>query len=97
KYVHDIVKRHRSEPTYRPIVIVDDASLAQVAAVLARRLDTELPDVQVEEVPTRQYPADAFAAHLFGYVGEASEGQVESDGLQSRASGGHAAAGRLDH
>ena len=56
KYVHDIVKRHRSEPTYRPIVIVDDASLAQVAAVLARRLDTELPDVQVDEVPTRKYP-----------------------------------------
>ena len=23
----------------------------------------------VEEVPTRQYPADALAAHLFGYVG----------------------------
>ena len=90
KYVHDIVKRHRSEPTYRPIVIVDDASLAQVAAVLARRLDTELPDVQVEEVPTRQYPADSFAAHLFGYVGEASEGQVESDGLQSGAIVGQA-------
>src|SRR5436190_5512714 len=90
KYVHDIVKRHRSEPTYRPIVIVDDASLAQVAAVLARRLDTELPDVQVEEVPTRKYPADSFAAHLFGYVGEASEGQVESDGLQSGAIVGQA-------
>jgi len=90
KYVHDIVKRHRSEPTYRPIVIVDDASLAQVAAVLARRLDTELPDVQVEEVPTRQYPADSFAAHLFGYVGEASEGQIESDGLQSGAIVGQA-------
>jgi penicillin-binding protein 2 len=90
KFVHDIVKRHRSEPTYRPIVIVDDASLAQVAAVLARRLDTELPDVQVEEVPTRKYPADSFAAHLFGYVGEASEGQVESDGLQSGAIVGQA-------
>ena len=71
-------------------MIVDDASLAQVAAVLARRLDTELPDVQVEEVPTRQYPADAFAAHLFGYVGEASEGQVESEGLSSGAIVGQA-------
>lgn len=90
KYVHDIVNRHRREPTYRPIVIVDDASLAQVAAVLARRLDTELPDVQVQKVPTRQYPADSFAAHLFGYVGEASEGQVESDGLESGAIVGQA-------
>src|SRR5919109_2912996 len=56
KYVADIVNRHRREPTYRPIVIVDDASLAQVAAVLARK--AEMPDVQVDEVPTRQYPAD---------------------------------------
>ena len=45
KFVHDIVNRHRREPTYRPIVVVDDASLAQVAAVLARRLESELPDV----------------------------------------------------
>ena len=89
KYVQDIVNRHRREPTYRPIVIVDDASLAQVAAVLARRLESELPDVQVEKVPTRSYPTD-FAAHLFGYVGEASEGQVETDGLQSGAIVGQA-------
>ena len=89
KDVQDVMNRHRREPTYRPIVIVDDASLAQVAAVLARRLD-ELPDVQVDEVPTRQYPADSFAAHLFGYVGEASEGQVESDGLHSGAIVGQA-------
>jgi penicillin-binding protein 2 len=85
-----VVNRHRGEPTYRPIMVLDDASLAQVAAVLARRLDSELPDVLVEEVPTRRYPAESFAAHLFGYVGEASEGQVESDGLHSGAIVGQA-------
>src|SRR6476620_10596013 len=68
KAVREIVDRHRREPTYRPITIVQDASLAQVAAVIARRLDTELPDVVVEQVPTRRYP-DTLAAHLFGYVG----------------------------
>ena len=71
--VQSIVDRHRSEPSYRPIVIVDDATLAQVAAVRARRLDFELPDVVVEEVPTRQYPSDELAAHLFGYVGEVND------------------------
>ncbi len=86
--MQDVVNRHRSEPTYRPIVIVDDASLPQVAAILARK--AEMPDVQVDEVPTRQYPADSFAAHLFGYVGEASEGQVTSDGLHSGAIVGQA-------
>jgi penicillin-binding protein 2 len=54
--VRTIVERHRREPTYRPITIVQDATLAQVSAVKARRLDFELPDVVVEEVPTRQYP-----------------------------------------
>ena len=82
RQVQQIVSRHRGEPAYRPIVVVDDASLAQVAAVTARRLDFELPDVVVEEVPTRQYPTDALAAHLFGYVGEANDAQV-TEGLSS--------------
>src|SRR3989454_11330704 len=33
--VREMVDRHRREPTYRPIPIVQDASLAQVAAVTA--------------------------------------------------------------
>ena len=76
--VREIVDRHRREPRYRPITIVQDATLAQVAAVTARRLDFELPDVVVEEVPTRQYPSEEMAAHLFGYVGEASDAQVNA-------------------
>src|SRR5919106_342961 len=82
--VQAIVDRHRGQPSYRPIVVVEDASLAQVAAITARRLDFELPDIQVEEVPTRQYPTDALAAHLFGYVGQASDTQV-GDGVSTGA------------
>jgi penicillin-binding protein 2 len=81
--VRDIVNRHRKEPSYRPITIVQDATLAQVAAVTARRLDFELPDVVVEQVPTRRYP-ETLAAHLFGYVGEVNDTQVsEENGLKS--------------
>jgi penicillin-binding protein 2 len=76
--VRAIVDRHRREPTYRPITIVQDATLAQVAAVSARRLDFELPDVVVEQVPTRSYPG-TMAAHLFGYVGEVSDKEVADD------------------
>ena len=76
--IRAIVNRHRSEPSYRPITIIQDATLAQVAAVTARRLDFELPDVVVEQVPTRQYQL-SLAAHLFGYVGEVSDAQVARD------------------
>jgi penicillin-binding protein 2 len=74
--VKEIVDRHRREPTYRPIMIVQDATLAQVAAVAAHKL--ELPDVLTEQIPTRRY-VDALAAHLFGYVGEVNDAQVASD------------------
>ena len=83
--VREVVDRHRREPSYRPIVVVQDATLAQVAAVTARRLDFELPDIVVQEVPTRQYPSEALAAHLIGYVGEASDQQMSDDGLASGA------------
>src|SRR5262249_16798472 len=74
--VRQIVDRHRREPTYRPITIIQDATLAQVAAVTARKL--ELPDVLIEPVPTRPDP-ELMAAHLFGYVGEVNDQQVAED------------------
>ena len=79
KAVREVVDKHRREPSYRPIVVIPDATLSQVAAVTARRLDFELPDVIVQEVPTRQYPDQDMAAHLIGYVGEASEDQMKDD------------------
>ncbi len=77
--MRETVARHRREPSYRPIVVLQDATLAQVAAVTARRLDFELPAVVVQQVPTRRYPAQSLGAHLLGYVGEASEQQVVDD------------------
>src|SRR3954464_12173237 len=62
--LQQIAARHRSEPSYRPIVVVEDATLAQVAAITARRL--EFPDVDIQRVPTRKYP-ERLAAQLFGY------------------------------
>ena len=92
--VRQIVDRHKGEPAYRPIVVLEDASLAQVAALSARRLDFELPDVVVEEVPMRRYPTDALAAHLFGYVGEASNAQI-GDGIPTGAIVGQSGVERI--
>ena len=60
--VREIVDRHRREPSYRPIVVIENATLAQVAAISARRLDFELPDVVVQQVPTREYPTGELGA-----------------------------------
>src|SRR5687767_10192044 len=78
-----LVNRHRREPSYQPIVIVEDATLDQVAAVEVR--EYELPELAIEKVPTRKYPTDALAAHLFGYVGEADEAQVRDSGVSRGA------------
>ncbi len=64
----------RRQP-YRPVVVKTDASLADVAALEARRL--ELPEVSVEVVPLRSYPLASAAAHALGRVGEITERQLE--------------------
>ena len=85
------VERNDHDPSGRPIVVIRDASLAQVAAVAARR--RELPGLVVEQVPTRHYPTATFAAHTLGYVGEVTDVQLSLprfEGLHSGAIIGHA-------
>lgn len=85
------LERHGRDPSGRPIVVIRDATLAQVAAVAARKL--ELPGVVVEQVPTRRYPAAAFGAHALGYVGEVTGAQLSLprfEGLRSGAVVGQA-------
>ena len=83
--VRGVVDRYRDEPAYRPIVIIRDASLAQVAAVAARAL--ELPGAVVEQNPTRYYPTETLGAHLFGYVGEVTDAQLQQAEFAELASG----------
>jgi penicillin-binding protein 2 len=73
--LQEVVNRRRREPSFRPIVLIENASLAQVAAVMARRL--ELPGVFYQQVPSRKYPDREIGAHLFGYVGEVTEAQLQ--------------------
>jgi penicillin-binding protein 2 len=83
--VLEIMQRHRRDPLFSPIAVIEHATFAQVAAVMARRL--ELPEVVVQQVPTRAYPPDGFAAHLFGYVGEIQESQLDRPEYAGSASG----------
>ncbi len=89
--IAESVERSRRLPAYRPVVVVRDATQAQIAAVAAHRL--ELPDVVIEKVPTRRYPDQSLAAHLIGYVGEVTEAQLnreEFDGISGGAVVGQA-------
>jgi len=87
----ETVKRRRREPSYRPIVLIENATREQLFAFLARQW--ELPGIIHQEVPTRRYPPAAMAAHLFGYVGEVTESQLtrpEYKGVESGAVVGQA-------
>jgi penicillin-binding protein 2 len=82
--MRETVNRRRREPSYRPIVLIENASVEQVIAFRARRL--ELPGIIEQEVPARLYPQSQLGAHLFGYVSEASEadlGRPEYVGAES--------------
>jgi penicillin-binding protein 2 len=73
--IREVVQRHKREASFRPIPVIEHATFAQVAAVRARQL--ELPGVDVQVVPARAYPEGGMGAHLFGYVSEIQESQLE--------------------
>ena len=82
--MREIVERRKREPAYRPIVLIENATEAQVAAVAARSL--ELPGVEYQPFPTRRYDG-GIAAHLFGYVGEINEAQLQREEFKALNAG----------
>ena len=83
--IRGVVERNAGVPEYRPILVIRDASLSQVAAVAARAV--ELPGIVVEQIPTRHYPSGMLASHLFGYVGEVTDVQLR-ESTDGRLRGG---------
>lgn len=83
--LREIVNRRRRDPSYRPIVLIENASLEQYIAVRARKW--ELPGIITDEVPSRRYPTSDMAAHLFGYVSEVTEAQLQRADYKNIESG----------
>ncbi len=71
--------------SFRPVTVKTDASLSDVAAIEARRL--ELPEAAVEVIPLRSYPLAAAAAHALGRVGEVTERQLTNPEFAGLAPG----------
>jgi penicillin-binding protein 2 len=89
--LRETVSRKRREPSYRPIVLIENATMEQVIAVRLRRY--ELVGINYQQVPARKYPASDLAAHLFGYVSEINDAQLaraEYAGLEPGAMVGQA-------
>src|SRR5262245_20333880 len=64
----------RRDPKFRPIVLKEDVSVADIAYVKAHRYD--LPEITVEFQPRRRYLEGELAAHALGYVGEVTEAEL---------------------
>jgi penicillin-binding protein 2 len=60
---------------YGPVVLESDLPVATVARL--SELLTELPGVDLEVQPTRDYPYGPQGSHLFGYVGAITEQEYE--------------------
>ncbi|MFQ5911942.1 MAG: penicillin-binding protein 2 [Nitrospinota bacterium] len=60
---------------FKPIVVQKNLSREAVAQVMERRW--QLPGVLIQVRPQREYPERDLAAHLIGYLGEVTEGQVK--------------------
>jgi len=60
---------------YQGVVLAQDVTRDALVAVEAHQV--ELPGVSIEVGSKRMYPADGFAAHLFGYVGQVSPRELE--------------------
>jgi penicillin-binding protein 2 len=71
---HDFDEVVTFEP-YGPVVLVSDLPVATVARV--SELLTDLPGVDLEVQPVRDYPLGEQGSHLFGYVGAITEGEYE--------------------
>ena len=67
-------RRYRASPN-RPMVVLSDASIDQVARLEERRRDFN--HVLIHEYPTRYYPDGPAVAHLIGYVAEISEQELQ--------------------
>jgi penicillin-binding protein 2 len=70
------IRRARNLPEYQALVIKQGLTQAEVAFVEAHR--PELPELEMIRSQRRLYPAEGFASHLIGYVGEVSDSELNS-------------------
>lgn len=74
--------RDKSLPAFESIAIKESATAGDIAWVEAHKL--EFPELRIEQLPQRRYPADGTLAHVLGYVGEISPEQLKSQAYKDK-------------
>jgi penicillin-binding protein 2 len=71
------LERSAGRPPFQEVLIKRNLSFDEVAAIETHQL--ELPGVTLRVTPSRIYPYGAVLAHVLGYVGEATQDELERD------------------
>jgi penicillin-binding protein 2 len=72
------LRRFASEPKYRPLIIKQELTKAELSFIDAHRDASTFPELELIHVDRRLYPKDGIAAHVIGYVGEVSEPDLDT-------------------
>lgn len=70
-------EKSKGRAKYYPIVVASGITRDQVEFLEENRL--LLPGVNIEMKPIRLYPYNMLASHLFGYIGEVSEDELQKE------------------
>ncbi len=71
------LEQAKSRPAFQPVLLKEDVGLAEAAFFESRRSD--FPALHLRTEALRFYPAISLAAHLLGYVGEASTAEIKQN------------------
>ena len=75
--LHGNFVKHKTVNPYKPVLLAQDVGRDVLAVVEGHRFD--LPGVVMNVTPRRHYLYNGLAAHLIGYLGEISRGELDSD------------------
>jgi penicillin-binding protein 2 len=79
---YDDFEQVKTDEPYGPVILATDLTPVQTARLAEAQSD--LPGVDMEEQPVRNYPYGKLGSHLFGYVGA-----IDEDELNARKRNGY--------
>jgi len=72
-----LLKEASGHPPFQEVIVKRDLAWEEVVAIETHQL--ELPGVSIRVTPRRNYPYGPVLAHVLGYVGEASQADIDRD------------------